>query len=173
MPKLFHMLWVFALLSILAVGGGTAVLPEMQNLTVHYFDWLTDDSFRDLYSLGQVSPGPNMLMVLAMGYRLAGAAGAVVAGVGFFLPDCVLTLAVNRLWNRVGESPWRLAVQRGLAPLAIGLMASGTFAIARLSIVDFVAAGIATGVFAILMWRHVNAGVLVLTGGTIYLLASR
>ncbi|MGH7865240.1 MAG: chromate transporter, partial [Candidatus Binataceae bacterium] len=65
MVRLFHLLWVFALLSILAVGGGTAVLPEMQNLTVHYFGWLTDDSFRDLYSLGQVAPGPNMLMVLA------------------------------------------------------------------------------------------------------------
>ena len=78
---------VFMMLSVLAVGGGTAVLPDMQHATVHWFN-LTDKQFRDIYSIGQVAPGPNMLMVLLIGYRLAGALGAAVVGVAFFLPDC-------------------------------------------------------------------------------------
>jgi chromate transporter len=167
---------VFTMLSVLAVGGGTAVLPEMQHATVQWFN-LTDKQFRDIYSIGQVAPGPNMLMMLLIGSRLAGALGAVVVGVAFFLPDCALTLAANRLWVHFSGSPWRQSVQQGLAPVAIGLMFAGTWAIARLSLVhvtdgspDFVAIGIATVVTAILLRRHINPGALVLVGGTAYML---
>jgi len=45
---------VFMMLSVLAVGGGTAVLPEMQHATVHWFN-LTDKQFREIYSIGQVA----------------------------------------------------------------------------------------------------------------------
>ena len=120
-----------------------------------------------------------MLMVLLIGYRLAGALGALVVGVAFFLPDCALTLAANRLWIHFSGSPWRQSVQQGLAPVAIGLMFAGTWAIARLSLVhvsdgslDFAAIAIATVVTAVLLWRHINPGILVLVGGTAYLLLS-
>jgi chromate transporter len=46
------LLGVFSLLSVLAVGGGTAVLPEMKTLTVDSYHWLSDDQFRDMYILG-------------------------------------------------------------------------------------------------------------------------
>ncbi|HUA32521.1 MAG TPA: chromate transporter [Candidatus Binataceae bacterium] len=174
MTRLIHLFLVFALLGVLAMGGGTAVLPEMQHMTVHTFGWLTDKQFRDIYSLGQVAPGPNMLMVLVIGYRLAGAMGALVVGLGFFVPDCILTLVVNRWWEHL-KSPWRVSVQRGMAPVAIGLMLSGTWAIARLAIfgntrINSEALAIAIAVYAILSWRHINPGVLVLIGGVVYLL---
>jgi chromate transporter len=170
MAKLLNLSWVFVLLAILAVGGGTAVLPEMQQMTVHHFHWITDGQFRDIYSLGQVAPGPNMLMVLLIGYRMAGAVGAVVVGLAFFLPDCILTLVANRLWERFEGSPWRAAVQHGMAPVAIGLMASGTYAIARLSIFNATSLLIALGVFGLLLWRHINPALLVAAGGVAYLL---
>jgi chromate transporter len=173
MHKLFNLTWVFALLSILAVGGGTAVLPEMQNLTVHHFHWITDQQFRDIYSLGQVAPGPNMLMVMVIGYRLAGAAGAAVVGLAFFLPDCVLTFFANRLWERFSGSPWRAAIQRGFAPIAIGLMLSGTYAIARLSILNVAAFAIAAVTFAVLSWRRINPLILISTGAIVYLAITR
>jgi chromate transporter len=170
MTRLIHLFLVFSLLSVLAVGGGTAVLPEMQHVTVHTFHWLDDAEFRNIYSLGQVAPGPNMLMVLVIGYQLAGWAGMAVVGIGFFLPDCLITLLVNRWWVHLGGWPWRTSIQRGLAPVAIGLMTSGTFAIARLSIVDVKTMAIAIAVLAILLWRHINPGVLVLVGGAVCLL---
>ena len=107
MTRLIHLFLVFSLLGVLAVGGGTAVLPEMQHMTVHTFHWLSDAQFRNIYSLGQVAPGPNMLMVLVIGYQLAGWAGMIVVGIGFFLPDCIITLFVNRWWVHLGGWPWR------------------------------------------------------------------
>jgi chromate transporter len=165
MTRLVHLFLVFSLLSVLALGGGNSVLPQMHHITVHTFNWLTDTQFRDFYSLGQVGPGPNMLMVLLIGYQLAGWAGVFVVGTAFFLPSCALTLFMNRLWGRLGGWPWRLSIQRGLAPVAIGLMLSGTYSIARLSIINLTTLGIAAAVFLILLWRNVSPAFLVLAGG--------
>jgi chromate transporter len=170
MAKLLNLTWVFMLLAILAVGGGTAVLPEMEHLTVDQFHWVTKSQFRDIYSLGQVAPGPNMLMVLLIGHKMAGALGALVVGLAFFLPDCVMTLVANRLWVHFKDSPWRAAVQHGMAPVAIGLMVAGTFAIARLSIFNLTSLLIALGIFTLLMWRHINPALLVLAGGLAYMM---
>jgi len=170
MYKLLSLAWVFALLSVVAVGGGTAVLPEMERLVVHQFHWMGDQQFRDIYSLGQVAPGPNMLMVMVIGYRLAGAAGAAVVGLAFFLPDCILTFLANRLWSRFSQSRWRTAVQRGFAPVAIGLMLSGTYALARLSIINLMGLAIAAVTFGILSWRRVNPLLLISAGGLAYLI---
>src|SRR5258708_4076954 len=129
--KLLNLFWGFALLGLLAVGGGTAVLPEMHPMTVDHFHWITDNQFRSIYSGGQGAPGANMLMVMLIGYTLAGFVGAMVVGLAFFVPDCILTLFANRLWVHFAASPWRKAIQRGMAPVAIGLMLAGTMAIAR------------------------------------------
>jgi chromate transporter len=143
----------------------------MRHMTVHQLGWLTDDQFRSIYSLGQVVPGPNMLMVLVIGYKLAGWLGMSVVGIAFFVPDFIIALSINRLWIRLGDWPWRLSIQRGLAPVAIGLMISGTYTIARLSVVDVPTLAIALVVFGILTWRHINPGILVLLGGAVYMLA--
>jgi chromate transporter len=170
MARLINLVWVFVLLSLLAIGGGTAVLPEMERLTVQHFHWITRDEFRDMYSLGQVAPGPNMTMVLLIGYKVAGVVGALAVGLAFFLPDCILTLVAHRQWDRLKNSPWRTAVQHGMAPVAIGLMTAGTFDVARLSIFNVTGLLIAMAVFILLLWRHFNPAVLVLSGGLLYML---
>jgi len=114
-----------------------------------------------------------MLMVLVIGYKLAGWLGMSVVGIAFFVPDFIIAISINRLWIRLGDWPWRLSIQRGLAPVAIGLMISGTYTIARLSVVDLPTLAIAVVVFGILTWRHVNPGILVLLGGAVYMLAMR
>jgi chromate transporter len=171
--RLIHLFLVFSLLSVLALGGGNSILPEMRHVTVHRMNWLTDGQFRSIYSIGQVVPGPNMLMVLVIGYQLAGWLGMVVVGIAFFLPDFIIALSINRLWIHLGGWPWRVSIQRGLAPVAIGLMISGTYTIARLSIVDVPTLAIALVVLAILLWRHINPGILVLAGGAVCMLLSR
>ncbi|MGH7906803.1 MAG: chromate transporter [Candidatus Binataceae bacterium] len=168
--KAFSLVWVFALLSILAVGGGTAVLPEMERMTVTQFHWVTHQQFRDIYSIGQVAPGPNMLMVMLIGYKMEGLLGALAVGLAFFVPDCILALFANRVWVHFAASPWRKAIQRGMAPVAIGLMLAGTYAIAKLAIFSVAGAVIAIAIFAIILWRHINPALLIALGGLAYLL---
>ena len=77
MSTLVQLFAVFSLLSLLAVGGGLAVLPEMKSLTEVRHHWITPDQFMDFYSLGQLAPGPNMNMVLLIGWQVAGPVGAL------------------------------------------------------------------------------------------------
>ncbi len=162
---LLQILGVFSLLSILAVGGGTAVLPEMKALTVNQFHWLTPEQFGQIYSLGQLAPGPNMLMVSVIGYRVAGYPGAAAALVGFFLPAGLLTFGVARVWDRYSDSPLKLACERGLAPVTIGLMLAGTLILAHTVIHSADDVAIAAVVTAILLAVKINPVLLILGGG--------
>jgi chromate transporter len=164
---LWHLAGVFGLLSVLAVGGGAAVLPEMHALTVTTYRWLTDDQFVTIYSLGQLAPGPNMLMVGVIGYHVAGGAGAAVTLIAFFLPASLLCFGAGRLWTRLADWPWRASLQRGLAPVAIGLMAAGALTLARTSVDSAATAAIALAVaFLVLRW-HVNPALLILASGAV------
>jgi chromate transporter len=164
---LWHLVLVFGRLSLLAVGGGLPILPEMRHLTVDQYQWLSNEQFRDTYSLGQVTPGPGMLMSVAIGYKAAGIAGAAVAGLAMFLPSSLLTLLVGHHWDRFAGSPWRVSIQRGLGPVVIGLMAAGAFALAQTAIFGLVTAAIAAVAVLILLRTRISPALLVLAGGLV------
>ncbi len=122
---------VFAYLSLLTVGGGMAAFPELENLTVNVHHWLTFPQLIHLYSVGQMAPGPNMMMIVSIGEWVAGLAGAAVVLIAFFLPTALLAFVVGRLWIRLEHWPWRASIQRGLAPVSIGLLLAGCLTMAR------------------------------------------
>ncbi|MDR6951430.1 chromate transporter [Ancylobacter sp. 3268] len=174
MNENLSVLGVFSLLSVLAVGGGAAVLPETKMLVVETHHWLTDDQFRDIYGLGQVVPGPNMLMVMMIGYHVTGFLGALIAYLGFFVPAGVISLGASRLWDHFEGSPWRASLQRGMAPLVVGLMAAGAIAIARTAIDGAMTVAIAIAVFlGVFFVKRINPAILVLGGGVVGLIALR
>jgi chromate transporter len=164
MNTLAQLAAAFGLLSLLAVGGGAAVLPEMKATVVGEHGWLSDTQFVHVYSLGQLAPGPNMLMVQIIGDRVAGTAGALVCLLAFFLPASILTFATGRLWDRLEGWPWRESIQRGLAPISIGLMLAGTITIARIAVTDPRTIALALAVTGILLWRKINPAYLIVAG---------
>jgi chromate transporter len=175
MNKLVSLVNVFALLSLLAVGGGTAVLPQMKHDVVVTHRWLSAEQFTDIYSLGQLSPGPNMNMVTVIGYHVSGIPGAILVLLAFYLPSCTLVFAVGKFWDHFEGSPWRDSVQRGMAPITIGLMASGVYAIGRTATINLnrsmrfneTTVAITLMVTAILLKRHINPALLILAGGAV------
>jgi chromate transporter len=164
MSLLIHLAWTFALLSILAVGGGTAVLPEMQTILAHQFG-IDHTQFVHIYSVGQLAPGPNMLMVLVIGYQIAGLIGAGVVLLSFFLPSSILCFYIGRLWSRFGESPWRRSIQNALEPISIGLMSSGVYAVAKASIVSGTTLVLALVTLYLILRTKINPVLLILGSG--------
>ena len=153
---------VFLYLSLLTVGGGMAAFPEMQHLTVDVHKWLTFPQLIHLYSVGQMAPGPNMMMIVAIGEWVAGVPGAVVVLIAFFGPTALLAFLIGRLWNRLEHWRWRTSIQRGLAPVSIGLLLAGCFTMARGAIFGLETAAIAVGVFMILLQYKINPALLIL-----------
>ncbi len=152
---------VFGYLSILTVGGGMAAFPEMKILTVELHKWLTFPQLIHLYSVGQMAPGPNMMMILVIGQWAGGMLGAVAVLIAFFGPTALLTFVVARLWKKIEKWPWRTSIQQGLAPVSIGLLLAGCFTMARGAISGVETAAIAVGVLLILQQYKVNPALLV------------
>lgn len=120
----------FALLSCIAFGGLPAVVPEMQRLVVDVKGWASADDFIHLFAIAQAAPGPNILFASLVGWKVAGLAGALVALVSICGPAAVISWWVSDLWERYKEAPWRVALQRAIAPLVVALIFSGGFVIA-------------------------------------------
>jgi chromate transporter len=111
MSVLLSLFVVCAQLSIIAIGGATAVLPELQRQVVDVHHWMDATAFGALFALAQAAPGPNVLVVTLVGWQVAGIAGALVATIGILLPSGLLTWCVAGAWHRFRDRPcssWRL-----------------------------------------------------------------
>ena len=63
--------FTFGVLSLVAFGGMTSVMPEMQRLVVEVKRWTTAAEFIQLFAIAQAAPGPNVLIVSLIGWRAA------------------------------------------------------------------------------------------------------
>jgi len=161
----------FSILSLLAVGGAVTVLPEMHRSVVEVHGWMSGAQFAELFALAQASPGPNILVVSLIGWKVAGIAGALVATAAVCGPSCLLTFAVSKIWLRFGDAPWRKPVENGLVPVTVGLMLAGGYLITRSADDSIVAFAITGATAAIVLttrihplWVFVAAGLLGLAG---------
>lgn len=161
----------FAVLSLFAIGGANAAVPEMHRLAVEIQQWMTDRQFADLFAIAQLAPGPNVILVTLIGYQAAGLAGAAVATAAMCGPTCVLAYGVGRIWERFREARWRRAIQAGLVPVSIGLVAASALILAQAtahSVAAFAitAATAATAYFTRVnpLWPLASAGLVGLSG---------
>ena len=116
---------MFSVLSLLAFGGGAAVLPDMQRQAVDVHHWLTAREFLDMFALSRAIPPGSMIVVL-IGQKAAGILGGLVALLAMFGPSSLLAFVTARLWHRGGGTAWRETLEQALAPVSIGVtIASG------------------------------------------------
>ena len=157
----------FGLMSLFAVGGANAAIPEMHRIAVEVRHWLTDKEFADVFAISQLSPGPNVLIVTLIGYSVAGIAGALAATLAMCGPTALLAYYVSRLLTRSRHSRWPAIIQAALVPLSIGLMAASGFILARTSDQSWIAA-VTTVITAIVAFAtRLNPFWLLLAGGVV------
>jgi chromate transporter len=153
---LFALFTLFASLSLVSVGGANTAIPEMHRVAVDVMHWLSDRQFADLYAISQISPGPNVIIVALIGFHVAGLKGAGVAIAAMCGPTCVLAFLVARTWDRFKDARWRVAVQAGLVPVALGLLGASAFVLARAADHNVYAALITAATAAIVFWTRLN-----------------
>src|SRR5665213_2722044 len=153
---LYALFGYFALLSLFAVGGANAAIPEMHRVAVDVMHWMTDRQFADMFAIAQISPGPNVIVVTLIGYHVAGLTGAAVATVGMCGPTCCMAFFVARVWDRFKDAPWRTAIQAGLVPVSLGLIAASAFVLARAADHTILAALITAGTAIVAYFTRVN-----------------
>jgi chromate transporter len=122
--------WVAFKVGALSFGGGFVIIPLMQADAVGRH-WMTSGQFLNAVALGQITPGPVVQTVSAVGYAAAGLPGGLLAAVVAFTPSFAFVLGGGRYFGRLRENEYAQAFLDGAGPAAIGAIFGAAVLLAR------------------------------------------
>ena len=127
--NLLAVIWDFLSLSLFSLGGGNTLLTEYHYLSVSKYCWLSSSQFADIYALAEAAPGPSSMIVGLLGMAAAwkegvlwGVLSGVAAELAILLPSTLVMVAACLSWNRLRDSPWRIAFERAMGPITLGIL---------------------------------------------------
>ena len=171
--RLIAIAMVFGPLSLVSFGGGQAIVADIQYQTVEVHSWLSNTEFANLFAVARAAPGPSTMIVALLGWHVAGFWGALAATVAIFLPSSLVMYFSASWWHRNAGSPWRVAIERGLTPIAVGLVFAGALAVMRAMHMNPLGLAVAAACAALVYFTKISAyalfgGVLALYGTLFY-----
>ena len=164
--------FIFLRIGTVTFGGGFVMIPEIEAEVVNSHHWLTHQEFADATALGQITPGPVLIMATFVGYRVAGTLGALFATICVFLPSFLMIIAAGSSFRRFRANRQMQAFLRGVAPAVAGLLVAAAWSVGRSGIHSVIGASMAVIILLILLRYRANAfWVLIGAGVFRYLLA--
>jgi chromate transporter len=127
---LLALVWVAFKVGALSYGGGFVIIPLMQHDAVDNYHWMTDTQFLNAVALGQVTPGPVVHTVAAVGYAAAGIGGGLLAAAVAFAPSFSFILIGAERFDRLRANQGVRAFLDGAGPAAIGAIAGAAIPLA-------------------------------------------
>jgi len=149
--------FIFLRIGAVTFGGGFVMIPEIENEVVNSHHWLTHQEFADATALGQITPGPVLIMATFVGYRVAGLSGALFSTLCVFLPSFLMTIAAGSSFRRFRTNRQMQAFLRGVAPAVTGLLVAAAWSVARSGIHTIIGATMAIVILVILLRYRPNA----------------
>jgi len=149
--------FIFLRIGAVTFGGGYVMIPEIENEVVNSHHWLDHQQFADATALGQITPGPVLIMATFVGYRVAGTPGALLSTLCVFLPSFLMTIAAGSSFKRFRANRQAQAFLRGVAPAVTGLLAAAAWSVARAGIHTFIGAAMSVVILVILLRYRPNA----------------
>jgi len=116
----WQVLSVFSGMSLTLFGGGMVIIPYMQSILVDELHWLPVKEYVDAIAFGQITPGPILVSVTFIGYKIAGILGAVLATLAIFVPSASLMIVLAQHINY--QQRGVKAVFKGIRPVVIGMI---------------------------------------------------
>ena len=132
------------------------MLAFIQNQVVDQLHLLSPQEFLDGLALGQLTPGPVLMLAAFVGYKLAGVVGAAVTASAIFLPSFVMMLSVLPLLRRMNNVEWLRAFMRGVTPAVIGALAVSLAQMAPQAAPDLFTASLLILTVGLLLFRNVG-----------------
>src|SRR5437870_11407061 len=139
------------------IGGGLTMIAFIQDQVVGQFGWLTPREFIDGLALGQLTPGPVLMIAAYVGYKVAGIAGAAVATTAAFLPSFVIMLSILPVLDRIRTLAWMRAAMKGMGPAVIGVLAVSLLRLAPYALPDPFARVIMAATIVVLLDSRIRA----------------
>jgi chromate transporter len=159
----------FLPISIVTVGGGNSVVPDIHRQMVEVHGWLTETQFLDAFAISRMAPGPGSLLVTLLGWQVAGAWGAVIATAAMFLPASLMIYVVANLYDRYQGARFLTALTAGLRPIGAGLILSAVYVLMHSISDGWIALACSLASTAILIRTTVNPLVVIGCGAALFL----
>jgi chromate transporter len=153
-PGLWEIGLFFLKVGAFTFGGGLTILAFIQDQVVNHLHWLTPQQFLDGLALGQLTPGPIVMLAAFVGYEVGAIGGAVVAAAAVYLPSFILMLAVLPAMGGLKRLAWMKAALQGISPAVIGMTAVAVLRMLPSAIPDPLTGALAVGTVAAMgLWR--------------------
>ncbi|MBV9817815.1 MAG: chromate efflux transporter [Solirubrobacterales bacterium] len=123
--------WTAFKVGALSFGGGFVIIPLMHGDAVHTSHWMTNAQFLNAVALGQITPGPVVATVAAVGYAAHGLAGGVIAAAVAFAPSFSFILLGGPRFEQIRTNTAAKAFLSGAGPAAIGAIAGAAVVLAE------------------------------------------
>ncbi len=160
---------IFAPLSLVTVGGGQAIIADIQRQVVDVHGWMTHAQFTVDFAISRMAPGPGSLLATLIGWQLAGAWGAIVATLALLAPTGFLIYGVTHVWARYQGAAWQTALERGLRPVAAGMILAAGWVLLNSLDGGMPAKAIAVLATGLLLSTRINPLLLLLCGALLLL----
>jgi chromate transporter len=148
------LIWTALKVGALSFGGGFVIVPLMQDDAVHVYHWMTDSEFLNAVALGQMTPGPVVATIAAVGYAAAGIGGGLLAAAVAFLPSFSFILLGGGRFERLRGNDAARGFLGGAGPAAIGAILGSAIPLAAALEEWWQAAVLAAAAVALLALRR-------------------
>ena len=156
-PLLYLFLFVKA---SLFASGGFSNLPSLHRDLIAQ-GWAIEGEFGQALAIGQISPGPDSLWVISLGYLTYGVPGALFALLAMTGPP-FLVLFIAAVYNRIATLNWVSALMRGISLAIVGLILSVCWTLLSRSSPDWRGIIIALAASGLALTKRVNIVVILL-----------
>ncbi len=157
--------WTAFKVGALSFGGGFVIIPLMQGDAVDVYHWMTDAQFLNAVAIGQVTPGPVVATVTAVGYAAHGVGGALLAAAVAFAPSFSFVLLGGGRFERVRGNRSARGFLDGAGPAAIGAILGSAVTLAAGIDEGWQVAVLAGAAITLLVLRRSVVGTLATAGG--------
>jgi chromate transporter len=166
-PLLGQIFLYFGEASLFVFGSGLAIVPFLHAGVVEGRAWLTEQQFLDAVAVAMITPGPVVITVAFIGFLVAGAAGAVAAGLGMFLPTYVVTLVAAPYYDRLRDNAGVRDFVDGITAATAGGIAGAAVILGRNALYDIPAWLIAAATLLLLLRTRLPEPVLIIGAGLV------
>jgi chromate transporter len=148
------LVWTAFKVGALAFGGGFVIIPLMHTDAVSTYHWMTQGQFLDAVALGQITPGPVVQTVAAVGYAAGGIPSALLAALVAFAPSFSFILLGAARFERLLVNERVVAFLAGAAPAAAGAIIGSSVPLATALSETWQFAVLAAAAVALLVLRR-------------------
>lgn len=123
LKKYASLYWEFFKIGMFTVGGGAAMIPQIQQVAVRDKGWMTEDEMLDCIAVCQALPGVIAINSgTYIGRKIGGIRGSIAATTGVITPSFIIIVLAVTVLGAIGENQYVIGAFTGVKAAVCGLI---------------------------------------------------